>query len=82
MLVSQQSVVILQGFTQDGRDACDLIDDKQHNPPRLVLHSSWILLLEVCNNSEPMLVKPGGNFNRVEPAGVANDRSLAPFFQI
>ena len=79
MLAAQKRAVTLQGFTHDGSDACDLMDDEQHNPLRLVWHASWLLLLEVRNKSEPMLVKPGGHLNHVEPEGVANERTLAPF---
>ena len=79
MLVAHQRDVTLQGFTQDGRDACDLMYDKQYNPPQLVQHASWILLLEVRDDSEPMLVKPGGHFDHVDPEGVANERGLDPF---
>ena len=79
MLVAQQRAVTLQGFTRDGSNACDLMDDGQQNPPRLLWHTSWLLLLEVRDVSEPMLVKPGGHFNYVDPAGVANERAMSPF---
>ena len=72
MLVAQQRDATLQVFTQDGSNACNLMDNEQHNTPRLVCHTSWILLLGVRSNSGPMLVKPGGHFNYVEPAGVVN----------
>ena len=62
-----------EGITQDGSNACNLMDDEQQNPPRLVWHEIWILLIEVRDNSETMIVKPGGHFNHVEPAGVANN---------
>ena len=79
MLVSQQRAVTLQGFTRDGSNACNLIDNQQQNPPRLVFHTSWLLLFKVRNDNKPMIVKPGGHFNHVEPVGVANERALAPF---
>ena len=79
MLVAQQRAVTLQGFTLDGRNTCNLMDDEQQNPPRLVMHTIWILIFEICDDSEPMLVKPGGRFNHVEPAGVSNERALALF---
>ena len=72
MLVAQQRSVTLKGFTRYGSDACDLMDDEQRNPPLFVWHASWLLLFEVSDDSEPMLVKPGGRFNRVKPAGIAN----------
>ena len=53
MLVAQQRAVTLQGFTQDGIDACNLMDYKQQNSPQLLWHASWILLLEVRDDSEP-----------------------------
>ena len=55
------------------------MDDKQQNPPQLVWHASWLLLLKVRKYIEVMLVKPGGHFNHIEPADVANERALAPF---
>ena len=72
ILVAQQRAVTLKAFTQDGSNACNLMDDEQQNPPRLDWNASWILLLEVRDYSDPMLVKPGGHFNNVEPVGVAN----------
>ena len=80
MLVAQQHAVTLQVFTQDGRYVCNIMDKDQQNPPRLVWNASCILLLKVRDNSEPVLVKPGGHFNHVEPEGVANERALALFF--
>jgi len=55
------------------------MDEEHQNPPRIVRHAIWLLFLEVHNDSEPMLVKPGGHFDHVEPARVANERALAPF---
>ena len=60
MLVAQQRVVTLQEFTQDGSDACILMNNKQQNPPRLVWHAIWLLIREVYDNRDLMLVKPGG----------------------
>ena len=81
MLVAQQRAVTLQLFTRYGSNARYLMDDEQQNPPRTVRHASWILLLEVRNDSKPMLVKPGGHLYHVDPARVANERALAPFVQ-
>ena len=81
MLVAQQRAVTLQGFTRDGSDTCNLMEDEQYNPPQIVWHASWILLFEVRDDSEPMLVKPGGHFNHVEPAGVTNKMAIAPFIR-
>ena len=55
------------------------MDDEQQNTPRFVWNARWLLLLEVRNDSDPMLVKPGGHFNHVDPMGVANGRALALF---
>ena len=55
------------------------MDNKQQNPPRLVWHEIWLLLFKVRDDSEPMLVKPGGHFDHVDPEGVANERGLDPF---
>ena len=74
MLVAQKCDANLQGFTQDDSNACDLMDDEQHNPPRLVWHTILLLLLKVRDDSEQIIFEPGGHFNHVEPAGVANER--------
>ena len=79
MMAAQHRYVTLQGFTRNGSDACNLMDDEQQNPPQIVWHASWLLIFKVRNASEPMLLKPGGHFDHVEPAGVANERALAPF---
>ena len=79
MPVAHHRAVTLRGFTQDGSNACNLMDDEQQKPPRLFWHASWLLLLGVPDNSEPMIFKPGDHLNHVEPAGVANERTLAPF---
>ena len=79
MLVAQQRTMTLQEFTRDSSDACNLMDNEQQNPSRLVWHASWLLIFEVRENSEPMVVKPGGHFNHVEPASVANERALDLF---
>ena len=79
MLVAQQRAVTLQLFTRYGSNARYLMDDEQQNPPRTVRHASWILLLKVRDNSDPMIVKTCGNLNHVEPSGVANEITLAPF---
>ena len=52
---------------------------KQNPPPTRSGMRDGILLFEVSDDSEPMLVKPGGHFNHVEPAGVANEMAQAPF---
>ena len=70
MVVAQQRVVTLQEFTQDGSDACILMNNKQQNPPRLVWHAIWLLLLKIRGNSETMLVKLGGHLYHFEPACV------------
>ncbi len=55
------------------------MDEEHQNTPRIVRHAIWLLFLEVRDDSKPMLVKPGGHFDHVEPACVANERALAPF---
>lgn len=71
----------LQRFIRNGSDARGLIDDEQCNLPQLVRHASWRFLLKVCGESLPMIVKPGGHLNHVKPAGVANERALAPLIR-
>ncbi len=79
MLVAQQRTMPLQGFARDGNDARDLMDEEHQNPPQIVQHAIWLLFLEVRDDSEPMLVKPSGHFDHVEPARVTNERALASF---
>ena len=57
------------------------MDYKQQNPPQLGWHASWLLILKVRDKSEPMLVKPGGRLNHVDPAGVTNERAMALFIR-
>jgi hypothetical protein len=57
------------------------MDEEHQNPPRIVQHEIWLLFLKVCDDSEPMLVKPGGHFDHVERMHVANEKALAPFVQ-
>ncbi|CAK9211024.1 unnamed protein product [Sphagnum troendelagicum] len=75
----KSSIQPLTGFARDGSDARDFMDKEHQNPPRIVWHAIWLLFLEVRDDSEPMLVKPGGHFDHVEPTRVANERALAPF---
>jgi hypothetical protein len=55
------------------------VDEEHQNPPRIFRHTIWLLFFEVRDDSEQIPVKPGGHFNHVEPARVANERVLAPF---
>ena len=73
------NTMTLKGFTPDGRDARDIMDNEQHNPPQIVWHAIWLLPTKVCADIDPMLVKPVGHINHVQSASVANERALAPF---
>jgi hypothetical protein len=55
------------------------MDEEHQNPPRIARHAIWLHFFEVRDDSEPIPVKPGGHFDHVEPARVANERALAPF---
>jgi hypothetical protein len=54
------------------------MDEEHQNPQRIARHAIWLHFFEVRADSEPMPVKPGGHFDHVEPARVANERALAP----
>ncbi len=55
------------------------MDEEHQNPPRIIRHAIWLLLLKVRDDSEPMLIEPGGHFDHAEPVRVANERALALF---
>ena len=55
------------------------MDDDQHNPPQILRNAIYLLHIKVRTDIKLMLVKPGSHLNHVEPAGVGNERTLAPF---
>ena len=79
ILVAKHRAVTLQGFTQDIRDARDIMDGDQHNQLRTFRNAIWLLHLEVYADNEKMIAKPGGQLNHGKSVSVANERSLAPF---
>ena len=79
ILVAKHRAVTLQGFTQDIRDACDIMDSDQYNQLRIVRNAIWLLHLEVHADNEKMIVKPGGQLNHGKSVSVANERALARF---
>ena len=79
ILVAKHRAVTLQGFTQDIRDACDIMDSDQYNQLRIVRNAIWLLHLEVHADNKKMIVKPGGQLNHGKPVSVANERALARF---
>ena len=67
----------LQGFSCYNSDAHNITDDKKHKSPRLIWHARRILLLKLHVNSNPVLVKPVGHLDHVEPTRVTNKISLS-----
>ena len=69
-MVSQKSVITLQGLAHDGSNARNLMDDEQQNSPRLVWHARQIIILELHDNAKMMFVEPGGHLDHAEPESV------------
>ena len=77
VLVGQKSSVSLQVFSCDSSDAHNIMDGKKHKSPQLIRHARRIILLKLHVNSKPVLVKPVGRLDPVDPTRVTNKIPLA-----
>ena len=68
-----------QVFILNGSGSRYLMDENKHNPPQIIQNAGWLLNIKEWSDIYPMLVKPGGLLNHVQPDSVANERVLALF---